>query len=118
MSGASLQVRASGLGRMVMNITCTCAGYVPESCQRVFYGWAPGGDNLLLPNGVHIRLGKGSGFKTVLLEIHYNNIERLSDQTDASGFTAYATTRPRSHGCAPYIEPHTLPVQPTLRITE
>ena len=71
---------------------------MPEGCQRVFYGWAPGGDDLLLPDNVHIQYGKGSGFKTALLEIHYNNLEGSTDETDASGFTAFATSKPRSQG--------------------
>lgn len=66
----------------------------------MFYGWAPGGDDLLLPDDVHIRFGKGCGHKTVLLEIHYNNMAGSMDEVDASGFTAYATTTPRATGCA------------------
>lgn len=76
----------------------TRAGYLPESCQRVLYGWAPGGDDLLLPDDVHIYYGKGSGYKTVLLEIHYNNLSGATDEVDASGFKAYASRTPRAAG--------------------
>eukprot|EP00892_Ulva_mutabilis_P012914 jgi/Ulvmu1/9996/UM059_0045.1 len=85
-------------GQVINPDSAEMNGYVPESCQRVFYAWAPGADHLLMPDAVHIHYGKGSGFKTVLLEIHYNNLDGLTDVTDASGVTAYATTKPRSDG--------------------
>lgn len=60
-----------------------------------------GGDTIAIPKDMGIKLGKDSGYKAVYLQIHYNNPEGITDATDSSGFTAYATTTPRDKECAP-----------------
>jgi hypothetical protein len=53
-----------------------------------------------MPKNMAIKYGKSTPFKSMFLEIHYNNPEGDTNATDASGFTALLTTKPREHECA------------------
>jgi hypothetical protein len=53
------------------------------------------------PSNMAYKLPKGGKFKSVYMQIHYNNPEGVTDATDSSGFTAYATSKPREHECVP-----------------
>jgi hypothetical protein len=59
-----------------------------------------GGDQFSMPSNMAIKYGKSTPFKAMFLEIHYNNPEGDTNATDASGFTALLTTKPREHECA------------------
>lgn len=66
---------------------------------------ATGADTRSLPKNMATKLAKDGGYKAVYMQIHYNNPEGDTNATDSSGFTAYATSQPREHECAP-LWPH------------
>jgi hypothetical protein len=88
---------------------------VPKACQQNLYVWAPGSDNFALPNNTAIKFGKTTGLKSLFMQVHYNNPEGVSDATDSSGFTAFLTTQPRQHECAPLwpLAAHLFPLSTT-----
>lgn len=70
---------------------------------------AAGADYLAMPKNMAVKLAKDSNYKAVYIQIHYNNPEGVADAKDSSGFTAYATSKPREHEYAP-LWPH-IPVR-------
>jgi hypothetical protein len=78
-----------------------CSGNIPPDCNQVLYTWAPGSETFAMPNDTTLALGKGSGYKTFLLEVHYNNVDQVSDEYDASMMEVHYTSKAREHSCAP-----------------
>lgn len=60
-----------------------------------------GADTFALPKNMGIKFGQSTDFKSLMLEVHYNNPEGGTNATDSSGFTAHVTTTPREHEYAP-----------------
>lgn len=49
-------------------------------------------------------VGNGAGpdaYKTLLVEVHYNNVGQKEDEYDATSFEVHYTTQPRPVSCAP-----------------
>lgn len=57
-----------------------------ESCRNLIFGWAIGGSDFPLPEHVGLALEVTDKNRVFLLEIHYDNPERISGQLDSSGF--------------------------------
>jgi hypothetical protein len=58
-------------------------------------GWAPGGENFVLPDDVGLELpGPGD---SLILQLHYHNVAGLTDADDASGVALCTTDAPRTH---------------------
>ncbi|MBC8071374.1 MAG: hypothetical protein IAG13_23815 [Deltaproteobacteria bacterium] len=65
---------------------------MPSDAQFVA-GWAPGGENYVLPDDVALELGgQGSYF---ILNMHYNNAAQLGDAVDRSGVAMCTVDTPR-----------------------
>lgn len=58
-------------------------------------GWAPGGENVILPPDVGLELGTPDDW--YLLQIHYNNTANYADAFDASGVAFCSTPSPRQN---------------------
>ena len=60
---------------------------------RIVYGWAPGGGNAMQtpPDGVGFPY---DGTTKWVVQVHYNNINHLSGETDTSGFSFCSTDQP------------------------
>jgi hypothetical protein len=74
-------------------------GATPEGCERTLYSWAPGSEFFALPKKLHMRLGKDTPFKAVAVQMHYNNVDGVTNETDSSAFEVYHTTKPREIPC-------------------
>ena len=61
---------------------------VPTICPNMMYIWTIGVNPDCFGDDYGIRLGV-NGFKTVVFEMHWNNEQRLSGQTDNSGVRFY-----------------------------
>lgn len=72
----------------------SCVGFHPGSA--LIAGWAPGGQAYGMPENVGLELPSGDDARFIL-EIHYNNVARASDQVDRSGVRLCATTEPREN---------------------
>jgi adenosine deaminase len=81
-----------------------CAGNRPDTCQGTLYSWAPGSETFATPTDVHIHLGQGARHKTVVMEIHYNNVDGVKNETDSSALNVWYSTKPRKHGCDYYLD--------------
>ncbi|MEM6989457.1 MAG: hypothetical protein AAF721_03135 [Myxococcota bacterium] len=55
-------------------------------------GWAPGGENFLMPDGVGLEFGGPSD--SYILQLHYNNTAGYADALDNSG-VAFCTSEPK-----------------------
>lgn len=70
-----------------------------------------GDEDTALPDGVGIPLfGNSSEFRSILIQIHYNNPAKVSGMIDSSGFRLYYTVAPREMEAAwlPLADPFTL----------
>lgn len=56
-------------------------------------GWAPGGENWIMPNDVGLEFG-GPG-DSYILQVHYNNVAGHDDAVDKSGVAFCTTEQPR-----------------------
>ncbi|MBK6697618.1 MAG: peptidylglycine alpha-amidating monooxygenase [Myxococcales bacterium] len=65
----------------------------PAGKMRLLFAWAPGGKALDLPPNVGF---PEEGTAHYVVQIHYNNLAGLPNQTDASGFST-CTGAPREH---------------------
>jgi len=61
---------------------------IGDSLHPMIYGWAPGVGPLVLPDDVGFYANKSS---TLMLQLHYNNINQLSGVVDNSGIRIYYT---------------------------
>jgi hypothetical protein len=58
---------------------------------RIAYGWAPGGVALKTPDQVGFPYDETTHW---VVQIHYNNVNHLANQTDTSGFALCTTDQP------------------------
>jgi len=72
----------------------SCSGVHPGA--TLLSGWAPGGENIVMPPDVGMQLpnGKDAFF---ILEIHYHNSHGLTDTADRSGVELCATKKPKKN---------------------
>jgi hypothetical protein len=68
-------------------------GALPDSSSVFLAGWAPGGQNFVMPDNVGLKLRPGS---TLLLQVHYWNAAGHQDVRDRSGI-ALCTGHARTH---------------------
>lgn len=71
-----------------------CSGSMPADA-RFLAGWAPGAQNVVLPNDVGLELPPPGG--SLILQVHYWNAAGLSDVRDRSGIALCTTETPRAH---------------------
>jgi hypothetical protein len=74
-----------------------CDGRLPRDARFVT-GWAPGGQNGVLPPDVGMEMPTRDGW--FILQIHYWNVAGITDADDASGIQLCATTELRPHAAA------------------
>ena len=75
------------------NGKCTDPSMPPElkTCKRVIAAWAMGAPPMIYPGHVGLPIGGVNYSLFVMLEIHYNNPEHLSNMMDTSGIRLYYT---------------------------
>jgi len=59
-----------------------------KELEKIF-AWAPGNPRFSLPENVGMPIGGKSGYRSIFLEIHYNNPTRDQGQHDNSGIKLY-----------------------------
>jgi dopamine beta-monooxygenase len=65
---------------------------------EVAYPWAPGDPPFTLPDNVGFKLGGNEGgYKSFLLEVHYDNMNLEEGQVDSSGVEVFFSTSPREY---------------------
>ena len=69
----------------------------------ITYIWAPGEPSFAFPDNVAFELGGTSGYRSFMLEIHYDNAARAESQVDSSGVRVYYSLEPREHTAGFYI---------------
>ena len=74
--------------------SATCGGTFPTTIELA-YAWAPGEGPFALPSNIGAPYGGLDGFKSFVLEIHYNNPDMVQGLIDSSGVRFYYTTEPR-----------------------
>ncbi|XP_061190243.1 dopamine beta-hydroxylase-like [Saccostrea echinata] len=72
----------------------TICGMVPDSCLTIIGGWTVGTHGECAHKDVGFRIGQ-NGFKSAILQFHWNNPEWRFDYTDSSGMTLYYTPNRR-----------------------
>jgi hypothetical protein len=65
-------------------------------CQTLLYGWAVGGQPVLLPQEAGVRVGPGSN-RYVIVEVHFNNRNLRAGVVDKSGVAVVLTKTLRPH---------------------
>ena len=72
---------------------------MPIDCYpgAVLFGWGVGGHSLHLPKHVGIPIGGMDGIKYALMEVHYDNQQKIKNITDNSGFKIYYTNQTRAN---------------------
>lgn len=68
-----------------------------QSCSSIIYAWAVGMGDLILPTEAGIRMGGANGVKHILVEIHYDNPQQLSNVVDRSGVEMFYVNTLRTH---------------------
>jgi hypothetical protein len=96
----------------------------PQPCSseglfrgRMVYGWAPGGQNLVLPPEAGFPI---EGTKHYVVQMHYNNVNHLVGQTDSSGIDMCTTSQLRANDAdvmAFGTANITIPARSTLDVT-
>jgi Copper type II ascorbate-dependent monooxygenase, N-terminal domain/Copper type II ascorbate-dependent monooxygenase, C-terminal domain len=84
---------------------------------RLVFGWAPGGKNLALPPEAGF---PEEGTTHWVVQVHYNNVQRLTGETDTSGFDLCTTDKLRPNDAdvmAFGSTKFTIPKQSTYDIT-
>lgn len=74
-----------------------CSGVHPE--DTLLGGWAPGGETIIMPEDVGLRVEPGPNTR-LILELHYNNVARHTDSVDESGVRVCATSTPQENEAA------------------
>jgi hypothetical protein len=76
----------------------------PENCTResavgeIAYPWAPGDPPFTLPSDVGFKLGgDANGYKSFLLEVHYDNLDLTEGEVDSSAVEVYYSSTPREY---------------------
>ena len=65
--------------------------------REITYTWAAGEPPLALPENVGLTVGGNGGYRSFMLEVHYDNPRLVSGLQDSSGVLYYYTTKPRQH---------------------
>ena len=76
----------------VSPVPTPCSGSVNVTGKKLIYGWAPGGMPFEMPPEAGFPLDATTHY---YVQIHYNNIQGLSGETDSSGFDLCSTTEDR-----------------------
>lgn len=74
-----------------------CAPPGQRTDQSLVYAWAPGGQPLVFPSNVGLKVGGEDGIQSFGLGIHYDNRDAVPDLIDSSGVTWYYVNEPREH---------------------
>eukprot|EP01120_Amphizonella_sp_Union-15-10_P003465 TRINITY_DN13883_c0_g1_i1.p1 TRINITY_DN13883_c0_g1~~TRINITY_DN13883_c0_g1_i1.p1 ORF type:complete len:538 (+),score=55.78 TRINITY_DN13883_c0_g1_i1:127-1740(+) len=74
-------------------------GDVGTGCISLMWAWAVGMNSIVLPQDAGFRIGTSSphGIKHIVVEIHYNNVEKASNIFDSSGIRIHYTTALRKY---------------------
>jgi hypothetical protein len=91
---------------------------VAQAKWRLIYGWAPGTKSFELPPEAGFALDEGVAHYVV--QIHYNNVHGLANQTDASGFDFCTTSQLRPNDADAVVfgaEKFTIQPRSTLDLT-
>jgi len=78
------------LNASIMTKPETCQMGMP-SCLTILGTWGPGSQGDCYPKEFGFPMGQ-SGFQYAVLQLHWNNPSRLSDQFDSSGMTLFYTS--------------------------
>ena len=65
-------------------------------CSEIIYVWSFGQGPECFDDEYGVRIGQ-SGFKTIVIEMHWNNPQELSGETDSSGVRLYYTPQLRQY---------------------
>ncbi|XP_060594958.1 dopamine beta-hydroxylase-like [Ruditapes philippinarum] len=68
-----------------------------EACRKVIGAWAMGATAMVLPEEAGFPLGGADFSRYVLLEVHYNNPDKVAGMIDASGIRFYVTSSLRHY---------------------
>ncbi|KAG1682524.1 Peptidylglycine alpha-hydroxylating monooxygenase [Nymphon striatum] len=69
-------------------------GRTCNSGSQIIYAWARDAPKLELPEDVGFKIGRNSEVKSIVLQVHYANVDKfLSGGTDNSGITLKLTTK-------------------------
>ncbi|KAF7248408.1 hypothetical protein EG68_09640 [Paragonimus skrjabini miyazakii] len=68
-----------------------------RQCRNVIGAWAMGATGLTLPKMAGIPIGGPDSSRNVVIEIHYNNPDKLVGEVDNSGIRFYVTANLRPH---------------------
>ncbi|CAB9498423.1 DBH-like monooxygenase protein 1 [Seminavis robusta] len=71
---------------------------MPPNCWEMKYGWAVGGQDIILPDDVGIPFGEGK--RWLALQVHYYNPNLDEGVTDSSGVRVYISPEVRSQDAA------------------
>jgi len=75
----------------------------PPECATFIYGWAPCGNNTYeMPSEAGYPFGGETGYKYIILQIHYNNPMHYADEIDSSGVTIQFTPILRTYDAGVY----------------
>eukprot|EP00546_Thalassionema_frauenfeldii_P011335 CAMPEP_0178917658 /NCGR_PEP_ID=MMETSP0786-20121207/13369_1 /TAXON_ID=186022 /ORGANISM="Thalassionema frauenfeldii, Strain CCMP 1798" /LENGTH=601 /DNA_ID=CAMNT_0020591233 /DNA_START=44 /DNA_END=1849 /DNA_ORIENTATION=+ len=82
---------------IAMGLPGECAADVANNnpLKKVLYIWAPGQDPMLFPPKVSYPLGSDTQLKSLLLEIHYSNLNSVEDVVDDTGIVMFYMKEPR-----------------------
>ncbi|XP_011502723.1 PREDICTED: peptidylglycine alpha-hydroxylating monooxygenase isoform X2 [Ceratosolen solmsi marchali] len=84
---------------LFMTIASPC-----QDSSEIIYAWARDAPELILPDNVGFKVGKGSLIKYLVLQIHYAHIDKFKDgTTDDSGITLHLTRQPLNKLAGVYI---------------
>jgi dopamine beta-monooxygenase len=81
------------------NITCNNDN---GDYMELVYVWAPGEPPQILPDNVGMLVGGADGFRSFMIEYHYNNPDLLTDAVDNSGLRFHYSLSPREHELGEY----------------
>lgn len=66
-------------------------------CKKVLAAWAMGADAFVYPKEAGLSIGGDLFNPFIMLEVHYNNPERLSGKIDSSGIEFHLTETLRKY---------------------
>lgn len=80
-----------------------CNGESGYDATNIFYGWGPGQEPLVLPEGVGIPIGGDSAFRSLALQIHYNNPNGVAGLVDNTGIRVFYVLEALQHQAAAMV---------------
>ena len=76
-------------------------GDTNSECSSLMWSWAVGLGDFILPPEAHFHVGSGNAkISHVVLEIHYDNPQHLTNIVDSTGFEAFYVDSPRTYNAA------------------